>query len=294
MSVLRKVKPLLSQSLIGDIYRFISTRARTFISPRARAKRHLRASIACFKKEYDAYWANISSDRSKTTNTGWYDEILQNGFTIIPDYLSKEEVNAIRSEVWSLPGFIEGQYVGGLKFFPRPVDGICALSISKQLPMAHKVTIDNRELHTLAQALFGSSARLSAASVLNKYDASKVDSAEVPHWDDWRVRLKAFIYLTDVGEDNAPTLFLRGSTRGVPWRLEKDYASVFLPQASAGGSWHPIEPLGFERVMCTGKAGTMVVFDARGIHAATQLRKGIRVMLMSMYATHLDFTDRVY
>jgi hypothetical protein len=287
MPSLTEFKKLLSSNFVGSGYRFL-------MNPSVRAKVYLEASKDNFKKQYDSYWEAISQDRSLTTMQKQFDEIIENGYTVIPGFLSSAQLNSIRSEVWALPGFIDGCYSGDLPFTALPNDGICALGISEKLPQSYRATIGNNELLSLARALFGVQTKLSAASILNKYDRTRVDSAVAPHWDDWRVRLKAFIYLTDVTTDQAPTIYLKGSTANVPWRFEKDFASVYLPNASAGGSWFSVDALGFEKVLFTGSAGTMVIFDARGIHAATHLNKDIRVMLMSMFTTHLDFTHKVF
>ena len=103
-----------------------------------------------------------------------------------------------------------------------------------------------------------------------------------------------FFYLTDVDKNHAVTIYCKGSRWGVPWRLEKDFCSVFLPTAAVGGSWLPVEELGFEKVSFVGKAGTLVIFDSLGIHAGTDLKEDNRVMLMNMYTTHIDFTHRSY
>ena len=68
-----------------------------------------------------------------------------------------------------------------------------------------------------------------------------------------------------------------------------------MPQeAVAGGSWWPVNKLGLEKITLEGAAGTLVVFDARGMHAGSPLIKDRRVMLMNMYTTHLDFTHRLF
>ena len=91
-------------------------------------------------------------------------------------------------------------------------------------------------------------------------------------------------------------IYFKGShKKNIPWRLEKDYSSVFLSyEASAGGSWWPVENLNLDKVYFTGKPGTCYIFDATGIHTGTQLRSGKRLMLMNMYTNHLDFTYRAY
>ncbi len=283
----KKVKSYLSSTVIGSCYKLMRNR-------RTRAQWYLNASMACFKREYDAYWDSVSQDRSATTMIEQFDQILQNGYSIIPNYLTEHQLEDIKREILSLDGFIEGNYTGPCKFTQKPKDGICGIEISEHLPCIYQLTVVNESLLGLAQALFGRSVRLTTSTVLNKYDTTKTDSSNIPHWDDWRVRFKAFIYLTDVNEENAPTIYFKGSVHDVPWRLEKDYGSVFLPTASAGGSWWPVEALGLEKIKFTGKAGTLILFDARGLHAGTQLMQGNRIMLMNMYTTHLSPEHRLF
>lgn len=263
-------------------------------SPRRRAQRSLATSMSLFREEYDAYWSRIKSDRTLTDMQAEFDAIKKDGCFLAENFLDPQTLQNVKAEVDAIPGFSDGTYSGSMPFSNKESDGLCSLGITEALPLCHSLTVGNERLHSFARALFGPEVRLSAASVLSKYNPDRVDSSEAPHWDDWRVRFKVFIYLTDVTEDTAPTIYMRGSIQGVPWRLEKDFASVFLPIASAGGSWWPVEQLGLEKVTCTGKAGSALLFDALGIHAGSQLRKGKRIMLMSMYTTHLPFTHRVY
>ncbi len=267
---------------------------RKYMSPRERAKRYLGKSMASFKEEYDAYWSKIKSDPSLTSMKKEYAEIKENGFTIVENFLSEEELKTINGEIQAIGGLKNGKYEGDIPFTDKPDDGLCSLSISEALPTTYNKMVKNEELFSLAQALYGPEIKLSASSVLNKYDPTKTDSSIAPHWDDWRVRFKTFVYLHDVTEDHAATIYLKGSIKDVPWRFEKDFASVFLPIASAGGSWWPVEQLGFEKVVCTGKAGTAIVFDTGGIHAGAPLKRDQRLMLMNMYTTHLPFVHRVY
>lgn len=283
--------------IIGDILRAtglygpVSAGLR-YVSPEARANRMITRAMNLFARRYKRYWDGIVPDRSVTSRPEIFDAVRRDGFALVPNYLSPERLDALRREVFALPGLLDGSYSGPLPFTHKASDGLCGFGITRELPEAYAATVENQELHGIARALFGSTIRLSAAAILSKYNKDKIDSAEVPHWDDWRVRLKMFIYLTDVNAENAPTLFIRNSVDRVPWRLEKDFASVHFPVGSAGGSWWPVDQLGLERVLCTGKAGTMLVFDARGIHAGTPLLGSPRVMLMTMFTTHIEFSSR--
>jgi hypothetical protein len=268
--------------------------ARVYMTPDARARRHLDRSMKVFDAMYGDYWQAITPDRERAPDKAHFDAVSRDGICIIPGYVDAGTVESLQAEIAAISGFAEGRYEGPVKFRAFPKDGICGLQITEAVPTAHRLVLHDETMHALARALFGLECHLTGATVLNKYDPDRIDSATAPHWDDWRVRLKAFLYVTDVRAENAPMVYLRGSHKNVPWRREKDFASRFLPNASAGGSWGPVEALGFEKVTCTGKAGTLVIFDARGLHAGTQLKAGRRIMLMSMYSTHLPYGFRPY
>jgi len=123
------------------------------------------------------------------------------------------------------------------------------------------------------------------------------------HMDTWRQRVKAFLYLGDIGPQQAPMMYLRGSHRG-RWRrwveaqIERDYT---VDDRGFGGDtdiwylgcfWpHEVAQLktdyGYTDISCTGSAGTLVMFDGRGLHRATPLLSGRRLILTS-YWIHED------
>jgi hypothetical protein len=282
-----------ASNLIARTSRWVEYKL-SYFSKMARAERLLNRSRRLFDDYCEEYWKTIRRDRNATKLQREFDALERDGVCIIPNFVDAETLKLLRDEVHALPGYLEGRYEGDMPFKNFDSDGFCSLQVTPALPIMHRVTAENTELTCLAKALFGPEARLSAASLLNKYNPERIDSSGVPHWDDYRARLKAFLYLTDVGPENAPTIYLKGSHRGVPWRKEKDYASRFLPLGSAGGSWWPVEKLGFEKLHCTAPAGSLVLFDALGIHAATQLQKDRRVMVMLMYTTHLPLSFRPY
>ncbi|MEH0544521.1 phytanoyl-CoA dioxygenase family protein [Streptomyces sp. B21-105] len=119
------------------------------------------------------------------------------------------------------------------------------------------------------------------------------------HIDSWRPRYKAFLYLCDVTEANGPFTYIPGTHFGT-WRrrYDRDIARVF--QAGVDGYIHdeasayvgclwPHE----EAALCarlhteprtvTGKAGTLILFDARGLHRIRPLVHAPRIILSSYW-----------
>lgn len=122
------------------------------------------------------------------------------------------------------------------------------------------------------------------------------------HMDTWKYRLKVFLFLEDVTEANAPMVYLRGSHRGL-WRLwtEQRIYRYYRTDPSGfavgdpdyyflGSFWpHEVRQLkndyGYTDLQCTGTAGTALVFDGRGLHHATPLQEGRRLILTN-YLIH--------
>jgi hypothetical protein len=119
------------------------------------------------------------------------------------------------------------------------------------------------------------------------------------HMDTWKRRLKAFLFLTDVTVDNAPFEYLLGSHRGAwRWAAERDLYARFETDAQSfiadevsqflGCYWpHQIEELSrsfaLRRLTCTVPAGTLIIFDARGLHRVLPLNSGHRQILSSYW-----------
>ena len=51
-----------------------------------------------------------------------------------------------------------------------------------------------------------------------RFGLSHMAQADLWHFDNWRPICKAFLYLVDVGEKNAPFRYLKGTQKAAPWR----------------------------------------------------------------------------
>lgn len=128
---------------------------------------------------------------------------------------------------------------------------------------------------------------------------------QFPHFDTWKRRMKAFLYLEDVDDSNGPMIYYKGSHRGL-WRLpmEAKIASQYRTSESGYASpssyyvgcfWpHEVQRLaaahGYREMTCTGAAGTLLMFNGRGLHRATPLRSGRRLTLASYWIHRGDHT----
>lgn len=96
--------------------------------------------------------------------------------------------------------------------------------------------------------------------------------AQMYHFDMDRIKfVNFFIYLTDVGPEDGPHCYVKGSCSRKPRAILKDGR---LPDHEVHPHFHPDDPVEF-----TGPRGTLIVEDARGFHKAKMPTKGNRLAL---------------
>ena len=123
-----------------------------------------------------------------------------------------------------------------------------------------------------------------------RFGVGEVGQADLFHFDNWHPLCKAFLYLVDIGEDNAPFAYLAGSHREAPWRRPHEIAFSAEGRHGRFGHFFPQEVRqlrrenpDWEEVVCTGAAGTLILADLRGLHRGTPLREGRRVLLNNTF-----------
>ena len=97
-------------------------------------------------------------------------------------------------------------------------------------------------------------------------------------------QLKAMILLTDVGEDDQPMSYVRGShnvfhpySRFLTNRLEFDYVRTYLPE--------------IEIVKLTGRAGDVFLFDSNGMHRGNRSRGRVRDAFFVEFTADRNMTN---
>ncbi|MCI2230335.1 hypothetical protein MC378_14240 [Polaribacter sp. MSW13] len=120
------------------------------------------------------------------------------------------------------------------------------------------------------------------------------------HSDTWQHRLKAFLYITDVGQGNAPLVYVKKSQNfsffrfklaKELWKFSSTGSDSFLHDEDSqfAGTLFPHQSNNFirnknlQQFEILGKAGTLVLFDARGLHKSKPLLTGERIILSSYW-----------
>ena len=114
------------------------------------------------------------------------------------------------------------------------------------------------------------------------------EAAQFFHFDMDRIKwLKIFIYLSDVGPDNGPHTFVRGSHRtgGIPWpMLKRGY--VRLGDDEVHKQYGRDDCLEF----CAPR-GSVIIEDTRGLHKGASVRGDPRLVLQLQFSNSLFGTN---
>jgi Phytanoyl-CoA dioxygenase (PhyH) len=158
---------------------------------------------------------------------------------------------------------------------------------------------NNSSLINLVKSYISQDAVMYRAFARVKLDTGPVSSFEnFYHFDSYKKRIKVFLYLTNVNKFNAPISYMKGSHRVGFWRIKRElemfcqykkdtYGYSANQESSYLGCYWPHEAkkmqeqMKFQPITCVGKAGTVIIFDGKGIHMANQLLAQRRAVLVS-------------
>ena len=218
-------------------------------------------------------------------------QIEEDGFYVSPVALDGELCDELERFARSEECILDGDpSVSGLKarFDPQDLKAV-RYSVPREKIVNHPVIqklICDFSLLSVAQAYLGvapiadpSGFGLSLSTAFSRSPSDQ--AAQYFHFDMDRIKwLKVFIYLTDVTPASGPHTFIRGShrTHAIPKKLlEKGYAR--LSDEEVASHFPPDKWRTF-----TGRRGTVILEDTRGLHKGTHLQNGYRAMLGLQYS----------
>ena len=201
---------------------------------------------------------------------------------IIPNFISENVINSVLSETRdALSKVINNKYYDTKShYFPNY--GIYQVLECEKLSPSSKLFFDNEMINEMARSYVSQDVKSYQKMIELRPDPRKESVSDTFHFDDWRHRFKAFLYLTDVSETNAPFVYLKGSHIPDKWRDKKEYEYYRYGKLGSYGSFfiQEIEYLkskyNFETFTCTGNKGTLILTDTRGLHKGTPLIEGKR------------------
>lgn len=214
----------------------------------------------------------------------------RDGFVLLEGLFDKAQIEAMAQSIeGDLEAVRAGTYEGPGRYHAFSDYGVYKLLDVDKLAPVTAPFYENERIADLARAFVHGKARSYQKMAELRADVGVVNTADIPHFDDWKHRFKAFLYLNDVGEENAPFVYYKGTHRQGPWRLQREYEMFRDGPNGTFGHYFPHEmdaitkAHGIERVVCAAPAGTVVITDTRGIHSGSVLRSGRRLLLANFF-----------
>ena len=239
-------------------------------------------------KHYQKY----KVDRSLTKYDDELETLERDGIVILPNFFSKDVVEQIKNEVEStMFDLYKGEYKGDNKYFRFEEFGVHRLLEIEKISPTSKQFFELDIVNELAKAFVSKNVESYQRMAELKPSVGYFSVADNWHFDDWRHRFKAFLYLNDVTEDESPFVYLKGSHNpNMAWRKrkEREYYRYGKERGSYGYFCpaevdHIAKTYGHEKVVCTAQAGSIVIADTRGLHRGSVLRKNHRLVLVNFF-----------
>jgi hypothetical protein len=246
--------------------------------------------VASFVLARHRYYRRLRSAPATAEAAPYVDALRRDGVAVVPNLLPAEVVAGMRAAIPERAQFLES-----------PEGDRSLMYSDAHLIPALRPFFEHPLIASVVRAYISREAVPLRRTIGLKVVAGDFPTFETNyHMDTWKQRMKVFFYLDAVSSDNAPMVYLRGSHRGL-WRLwTEQRISRYYRAGAAGfadggrdfyylGSFWPHEvrqlksDYELEDLTCVGAAGTAVIFDGRGLHRATPLRAGHRLILTSYW-----------
>ena len=241
----------------------------------------------------------VLGDMGQARRSAFVEQLQRDGVVVFPSALPQEVCDRLMQFTRERPGNV------------RPMDGQGedarrAAIYDSERPAAVRYDYQQSDLLNLSdvQDLLADSSLLAlvqdylgcapTADVLGMWwhtafqDHPDSMAAQYFHFDMDRFKwLKVFIYLTDVGSDNGPHAFVRGSHRTgtIPSHiLQRGY--VRLTDEEVAEHFPSEDILAF-----SAPRGSIIVEDTRGLHKGVHVREGARLILQLQFSNTLFGTN---
>jgi hypothetical protein len=242
-----------------------------------------------FDRVRQRYFAAHPMNRISIETDDVLRELFEFGLVVLPNYFDAELIRAIHSQAFDIAQRVKaGNAQPDWKALIYSDDGIYRVGdIDKVVPLARPV-IEDEKLLGIARRYLGAPFRTQSNYLDFKPDIGKHDYTTVPHMDTWTSQIKIFTLLVDVDEHTAPFVYWRRSHRDMAWRRDLDYLNFTESELGSAGACPPgfvraregRKPEHLEEVVVTGKAGTVIIADTRGIHRASNLYHNYRLEIV--------------
>jgi hypothetical protein len=212
----------------------------------------------------------------------------RDGIVVIPGYSPADQIASMRAAVDGLLGEISSGKHKEHVFTLQPTI-MYRVAKADQLVPETRAFFDERMIRNIFSAYLSPAAASYRHEIDYRFGQGEFGQADLFHFDNWRPICKAFLYLTDVGPDQAPFAYLKGTHKLGRWRKPYDLEFDIGRENGRYGHFFPQEMRrlrrehAWEEIVCTGAAGTLILADFRGLHRGTPLRGGRRLLLNNTF-----------
>lgn len=238
------------------------------------------------------HYNNYSVDRSLTKFQNELDILINDGILFIPNFFEKKIVDQISQEIkHTMFDLYEDKYEGDLKNHRFENYGVYRLLDVDRISPTSKKFFDLDLVNQLAKAYVSKDTISFQRMVEFKPLPGYTSVSDNWHFDDWKHRFKAFLYLSDVSNEEGPFTYLKGShNQNLEWRKRKEVEYfIYGKQKGSYGYFLPDEveyikkKYNLKVAECNAEAGSLIIADTRGLHKGNVLRKNHRLLLANYF-----------
>ena len=244
--------------------------------------------------------SGVLGDMDQPRSASLVECLRRDGFIVFPRQLSGDICDRLMGFAMNTPAVVRPMDNEDVPKVPR----LALFDVSKPLAVRYDYAQADLLAQRDVQALLADGSILGvvqeylgcqpAADVLsmwwhtNFHDHPDSEAAQYFHFDMDRLKwLKIFIYLTDVGPENGPHSFVRGSHRtgAIPSSiLRRGYVRLLDEEVAA--HYPKADVLSF-----TAPRGSIIIEDTRGLHKGVNVRGDPRLILQLQFSNYLFGTN---
>jgi len=223
-------------------------------------------SNATFKLSRYFYYQRYRSMDAPPEAASVVDQLRRDGIVIIPDYFPIDRLAPLRAEIMpALDRLLAGDGTLRENSWVSDEYGIARLLKIDKRCETSKAFFNDSFVNTVAKAYVSEDVQSFHRFGEVRATIGAVSSSDIRHFDDWRIRFKAWLLLDDIDEGRAPMVYYKGSHVRRPWRVNHDFE--YYRDGLTG----------------TGRAGTLILADTRGVHRGSPVRTGPRYLLANYF-----------
>lgn len=222
------------------------------------------------------------------------EDLNQNGFTIIPNYYSSDEMSLFNQNILSELDKLDEQYHStnsdDLTYFAdnqkmvKRAHGVSRIMEIENFNPATKKFLEDPLIHQIISNYYGREAHFYHSTAQKTFPVKEVGLDW--HIDDFFPRFKAMYYMKDAGPEDGPFAYLKGSHR-FSWAKLKKIHKMYNENYAYGSLFtqEEVNRLPYEECRITAKAGDLILADVNGIHRGTPVKPGhLRYAVFAYYS----------